>query len=185
MSSSGAKLTAGGRSPRRWSLLVAAAVIALVGFTAAAASYGLSLLRGIAAALPPTPDLATLPVSTAVVDRDGLLLRPFTTSDGRWRLPVALGDVDRHFIDMLIAYEDQQLRRRITASTGLACCAPPGSSSGPAGTSSRAARRSPCRWRGCIESEPTRNLAGKMRQMVHADALEHQLSKDEILDRST
>ena len=30
----------------------------------------------------------TLPVSVAVTDRDGLLLRPFTTADGRWRLPV-------------------------------------------------------------------------------------------------
>ena len=32
-----------------------------------------------------------------------------------------------------------------------------------------------------IEQEPTRNLWAKIRQMVHADALEQQLSKDQIL----
>ena len=32
-----------------------------------------------------------------------------------------------------------------------------------------------------IESEPTRNLAGKLRQMVHAGVLEGELSKDDIL----
>ena len=32
-----------------------------------------------------------------------------------------------------------------------------------------------------IESEPTRNLAGKLRQMVHAGLLEGQLTKDQIL----
>ncbi len=40
----------------------------------------------IAVAPPATPDLATLPVSTEVVDRNGLLLRPFTT---RWSLAPA------------------------------------------------------------------------------------------------
>jgi penicillin-binding protein 1C len=32
-----------------------------------------------------------------------------------------------------------------------------------------------------IGGEPTRNMAGKLRQMVHADALERALTKDEIL----
>ena len=65
------------------------------------------VVREFTPSLPPTPDLATLPVSAAVVDRAGLLLRPFTTPDGRWRLPVSIADVDRHFIDMLVAYEDR------------------------------------------------------------------------------
>ena len=33
---------------------------------------------------------------------------PFTTADGRWRLPVTRAEVDPRFIDMLIAYEDRR-----------------------------------------------------------------------------
>lgn len=46
--------------------------------------------------------------SRLVLDRDGRLLRAFTTRADRWRLPVALEDVDPRFIDMLIAYEDKR-----------------------------------------------------------------------------
>ncbi|MGH6820316.1 MAG: transglycosylase domain-containing protein, partial [Methylocella sp.] len=46
--------------------------------------------------------------SRIVVDRNGRLLRAFTTPDGRWRLPVRAGDVDPRFIAMLIAYEDRR-----------------------------------------------------------------------------
>ena len=44
--------------------------------------------------------------STIVVDRDGRLLRAFTLPDGRWRLPLELGEVDPRYIAMLLAYED-------------------------------------------------------------------------------
>ena len=53
-----------------------------------------SLVIGISGTLPPTPDVANLPVSIAVMDRNGALLRPFTTKDGRWRLPVNRAQVD-------------------------------------------------------------------------------------------
>jgi membrane peptidoglycan carboxypeptidase len=46
--------------------------------------------------------------SRIVVDRNGRLLRAFTTPDGRWRLPVVANDVDPRFIAMLIAYEDRR-----------------------------------------------------------------------------
>jgi penicillin-binding protein 1C len=46
--------------------------------------------------------------SHIVVDRNGQLLRAFTTPDGRWRLPVTAKDVDPRFIAMLIAYEDHR-----------------------------------------------------------------------------
>jgi len=46
--------------------------------------------------------------SRVVLDRNGQLLRAFTTADGRWRLPVAAADVDPRFIAMLIAYEDHR-----------------------------------------------------------------------------
>src|SRR5436190_15730119 len=45
-----------------------------------------------------------------VVDRNGVLLRPFAISDGRWRLPVKLADVDPLFVKTLIAYEDRRFR---------------------------------------------------------------------------
>ena len=75
-----------------------------------------------------------------MVDRDGQLLRPFTTDGGRWRLPVALGDVDRRFIDMLIAYEDQNFESHdgIDWPSMLRAA---GQFVGAGGTSSRAARR--------------------------------------------
>lgn len=53
--------------------------------------------------------------SAIVVDRDARLLRAFTTTDGRWRLPVAASDVDPRFLAMLIAYED----RRFAAHRGV------------------------------------------------------------------
>ena len=66
-----------------------------------------SMTASIAIALPATPDLATLPVSVEVTDRNGQLLRPFTTANGRWRLPVDRSQVDPQFLAMLIAYEDR------------------------------------------------------------------------------
>ncbi len=46
--------------------------------------------------------------SHVAIDRNGTLLRAFTTPDGRWRLPVTANDVDPRFIAMLIAYEDHR-----------------------------------------------------------------------------
>jgi penicillin-binding protein 1C len=42
--------------------------------------------------------------SRIVVDRNGQLLRAFTTPDGRWRLPILTGEIDPRFMAMLIAY---------------------------------------------------------------------------------
>lgn len=46
--------------------------------------------------------------SPVVVDRDGKLLRAFTMSDGRWRLPATTEDVDPRFTAILLAYEDHR-----------------------------------------------------------------------------
>ncbi len=46
--------------------------------------------------------------SRIVLDRNGRLLRAFTTPGGRWRLPVHADDVDPRFIAMLVAYEDRR-----------------------------------------------------------------------------
>ena len=163
--------------PRTWLL---AAFIAFAGFAAGGGAYGLVVIRDIAATLPPTPDIATLPVSTVVVDRGGQLLRPFTTADGRWRLPVTLDDVDPHFIAMLIAYEDRRFREHggVDWSSMLRAA---GQYIGAGGQVVSGGSTLTMQLARLIEQQPTRNLAGKIRQMVHADALEHRLSKDEIL----
>ena len=59
----------------------------------------------------PAPLGEKLEFSTAVVDRDGKLLRPYTTSEGRWRLPVRPDGVDPRYLALLIAYEDKRFYR--------------------------------------------------------------------------
>src|SRR5215831_7783429 len=58
--------------------------------------------------LGPTPLGEHLAFSTLVVDRDGKLLRPYTTPDGRWRLPATRDSVDPRFLNLLYAYEDRR-----------------------------------------------------------------------------
>ena len=60
------------------------------------------------ASLGPVPRGEGLAFSTLVVDRDGRLLRPYTTPEGRWRLPATREDVDPRFLAMLFAYEDRR-----------------------------------------------------------------------------
>src|SRR5580704_8995401 len=58
--------------------------------------------------LGPPPLGDGLAFSTLVVDRDGRLLRPYTTNQGRWRLPASPEDVDPRFFNLLFAYEDKR-----------------------------------------------------------------------------
>jgi penicillin-binding protein 1C len=165
---------------RRWRQLALAGVVAVAVLSGGSALYVRALVADITAELPPTPDVATMPVSTEVVDRNGDLLRPFTTPAGRWRLPVALGDVDRRFIQMLVAYEDQHFEEHggvdwssMLRAAGQFVLAGGHIVSGGSTLTMQVAR--------LIEGEPTRNLAGKLRQMVHAEALERRLDKNAIL----
>ena len=48
--------------------------------------------------------------SVIVTSSKGTLLRAFTSSDGRWRLPVKPDEVDKRYIAMLLAWEDQRFR---------------------------------------------------------------------------
>jgi penicillin-binding protein 1C len=167
-----------GRKPRL-SSWAAAGLIVVAGLGVGGVAYTRGTIERIAAALPATPDVATLPVSTEVVDRNGLLLRPFTT-DGRWRLPVTVERVDRRFIDMLIAYEDQRFATHHGIDwSGMARAAVQFAMaggkivSGGSTLTMQVAR--------LLESGSTRSLDAKIRQMVHADRLEAELSKDDIL----
>src|SRR5437870_1731063 len=60
--------------------------------------------------LGPAPLGEGLAFSTLVVDRDGKLLRPYTTPEGRWRLPATRENVDPRLLDLLLAYEDKRFQ---------------------------------------------------------------------------
>ncbi len=117
--------------------------------------------------------------SPLVVDRDGKLLRPFTTGDGYWRLPAAPKDVDRRFIAMLIAYED----KRFYSHHGVDPVAMLRAAwqvvwhgrvvSGGSTITMQVAR--------LLEPRPERTLAAKFAEMIRAVQLENRLSKDDIL----
>ncbi len=84
-----------GLRPGPWLLTVGAALV-LAGITA------FSILQFLAARVD--PQVAAVPTSPLVLDRNGRLLRAFTVANGRWRLPVTLEDVDPLFIRMLLAF---------------------------------------------------------------------------------
>ena len=168
------------RPRRRASRLAAAGLIALLALGVGGVAVVRTEMAGIAATLPATPDVATLPVSTAVVDRAGLLLRPFTTAGGRWRLPVTVEQVDRHFIEMLLAYEDRNFMSH-RGIDWLSMLRAAGQFAGAGGHVVSGGSTLTMQVARLIEGEPTRDLAAKIRQLVHADALEHQLSKQQIL----
>lgn len=168
-------------SKSRWRRLVLALCLVAGGLTAGGALYVRSVIGEISATLPPTPELASLPVSVAVVDRDGQLLRPFTTADGRWRLPVTIAQVDRRFLDMLVAYEDRGFASHHGVEWGAMLRAA-GQYVGAGGNIVSGGSTLTMQVARLIEGAPTRNLWGKLRQMVHADSLERQLSKEQILN---
>ena len=92
--------------PYRRLLAVAAACIVL-----ACAAGGLALSRYVDAIGP--LDLSRVPQgSTVVLDREGRLLRAFTTGDGRWRLPLAARDVDPRYLAILSAYETHRVAQK-------------------------------------------------------------------------
>ena len=140
-----------------------------------------STIADIRNRLPPTPELDTLPVSVAVTDRTGQLLRPFTTMDGRWRLPVTKAEVDPRFINMLIAYEDRGFAEHdgIAWSSMVRAAAQFAGAGGRIVSGGSTLTMQVAR---LLEGEPTRNMWGKLRQIVHADSLERNLDKDEILE---
>lgn len=129
--------------------------------------------------LGPVPLGEALSYSPLVVDRDGRLLRPFTTEDGYWRLPAKPSDVDKRFIAMLIAFED----KRFYSHYGIDPVAMLRASwqvlwhghvvSGGSTITMQVAR--------LLEPRPERTLGAKFAEMIRAVQIESRLSKDEIL----
>jgi penicillin-binding protein 1C len=111
--------------------------------------------------------------------REGGLLRVYTLRDGRWRLGADAIQVDRRYLDMLIAYEDKRFwqhggvdGRAITRAVAQAVWNGKVVSGGSTLTM-QVAR--------LLEDSGTGRIKGKLRQIRLAMALERKLSKREIL----
>lgn len=151
-----------------------AGVILLSGLVVLAGLCGFDML--VDATVPPHTGIET---STLVLDRRDRLLRAFTVADGRWRLPLALDDVDPKFIAMLLAFEDRGFREhrgadfRALVRAGLQMVANGRIVSGGSTISMQLVR--------LLEGGNTRNARGKLRQILAAIALERRVGKEEIL----
>ncbi|QIG48109.1 penicillin-binding protein 1C [Nordella sp. HKS 07] len=159
---------------RRFDILCALAFTAILVVNAGGFALSQAMKR-----LGPLPLGESLSYSPLVLDRDGRLLRPFTTSEGYWRLPSKPQDVDRRFLAMLIAYED----KRFYSHYGVDPAAMLRAAwqivrhgrvvSGGSTITMQVAR--------LLEPRPDRTLAAKFAEMIRAVQLESRLSKDEIL----
>lgn len=152
--------------------------VAGAALAAAALLAGAALWR-FAASLGPLDLRPAERMSAVVLDRQGRLLRPFATADGRWRLPVEAGEVDPRLIALLKAYEDQRFDRHGGVDP-LALTRAGGQLvrhgrvvSGASTLTMQVAR--------LLEPREERTLAAKLRQLVRAVELERQFSKAEIL----
>jgi penicillin-binding protein 1C len=130
------------------------------------------------ASLSPAPRGEGLSFSTLVVDRDGRLLRPYTTEEGRWRLPATRADVDPRFLNLLFAYEDKRFLDHhgvdpLALGRAIAQFIVNGRTvSGGSTLTMQVAR---------LLEPRERTLVAKLRQIVRALELERTLNKDQIL----
>lgn len=117
--------------------------------------------------------------SVEVLDRNGALLRAYTVADGRWRLDVALSDVDPDYIAALLAYEDKQFYRHDGVDLqALARAAAQAVWNGHVVSGGSTLTMQVAR---LLEEGTTGQIDGKIRQMRVALALERRLSKQQIL----
>lgn len=167
-------------SARRPRLRLAAAIAgALVAAALVAAAAGTLAYQRFAASLGPLDLAPAAARSVVVLDRDGDLLRPYATGDGRWRLPVAVDDVDPTFLAMLKAYEDARFENhsgvdwRALARAAWQLATNGRIVSGASTLTMQVAR--------LVEPRAERSLVAKLRQIVRARALERTHTKEEIL----
>ncbi|MDQ0317107.1 penicillin-binding protein 1C [Amorphus orientalis] len=129
---------------------------------------------------PPTLEPEGRP-SVMVVDRDGALLRPFTTETGRWRLPVAVDEVDDRYLQLLMAYEDGRFRQHFGVDPrAMVRAAWQAVTSGEIVSGGSTLTMQTVR---LLENRHERTLSRKLLEMARAVQLERRLTKDEILTR--
>ncbi|MGO9472569.1 MAG: penicillin-binding protein 1C [Rhodomicrobium sp.] len=146
----------------------AVAVLALLTL----AAYGLKLFE-------PLPLGAAASSSRLVLDRDGHLLRAFTTPDGRWRLDAKPGEVSATYLSLLLAFEDRRFWRHpgvdpLALGRAILQTLRHGRPvSGGSTLTMQVAR--------LLRGSPTHSFAAKFQQIADAVRLEATLSKREIL----
>ena len=161
-----------GRLPRWRRRLGLIAVPSVIVAFLCSAAYWIS-------ALGPPPLGKALTFSTLVVDRDGKLLRPYATPEGRWRLPATRENVDPRFLELPIAYEDKRFSTHhgvdpLALGRALIQLITQGRIVSGASTISMQVAR-------LLEPRGARSFKAKLRQMLRAIEIERTLSKDEIL----
>ncbi len=148
-------------------------------FAACAFSIAIAC-TAIDAQFGPPPIAAGNALSRIVVDRNGKLLRPFTTPEGRWRLPVTVAEVDPRYLAMLHAYEDRRYWSHpgfdplAFLRSGLQFVLDGRIKSGGSTLTMQVAR--------LLSGKHGRTAYGKFEQIVRAVQIERRLSKAEILD---
>ena len=148
------------------------------GGIAATAAFAVAGVAALDHAFPP-PLPEPLQISAEMVDRDGALLRAFSTPDGKWRFRADRDSVDADYVKMLVAYED----KRFFNHSGVDLFASGRAFlqfvrygrivSGGSTITMQVAR--------LIEPRSERSLFAKAKQMLRAVQIEQRLSKDEIL----
>jgi penicillin-binding protein 1C len=117
-------------------------------------------------------------VSQLVIAENGELLRGYLTPDGRWRLATNPEDVDHRYIDALLAYED----RRFYSHWGVDLHAIARVASQILLTGRAESGASTLTMQAVRLLEPgSSGLYGKIKQLIGAIQLEHNLTKHDIL----
>jgi penicillin-binding protein 1C len=155
-----------------------AALTGAAAFVAAAAAH--VALRQAQLFLGPL-DLAKVAEGSPIaVDRNGRLLRAFTTQDGRWKLPMAAADVDPLFFKVLKAYEDRRFDRH--GGVDMLAMARAGAQAARQGRIVSGGSTLTMQVARLLEPRDERNIASKSRQVLRAWQLEAAHSKARILD---
>ncbi|MGL6289293.1 MAG: transglycosylase domain-containing protein, partial [Silanimonas sp.] len=129
--------------------------------------------------LPKPPLSAGVPVSTAVLDADGRLLRLTLAADERYRQWLPLDAISPTLVDAVLLHEDRHFRWHPGVNpVALARAAGSTYAGGPRiGGSTITMQLARLRWR--LE---TRDVPGKLVQIARALQLEAMYSKDAILE---
>ncbi len=154
----------------------AAAAVGCMSLMAGSAYAGLLIA---AASMEPVSLEAAKQISVTVLDRDDRLLRPFTTPDGRWRLPLEPSEVDPRYLSILMAFEDKRFYEHHGVDfyaflrAGYLLARHGRIISGGSTLTMQVAR--------LLDGRHERTGVGKLRQIVRALQLENELTKTEIL----
>lgn len=117
-------------------------------------------------------------VSPEVVDRHGVLLRPFLSKDGYWRLKTDVADVSPRYLGLLKAYEDKRFDSH--AGVDLFALARAAFQNARAGRVVSGASTLTMQVARLLEPRP-RGLGSKLIQIARALQLEERYTKDQIL----